>query len=88
MKLIRLPFVRSIDELPQEELISWRRWQHHRSPHSCVGLEAFGRCLAQVLRPGEFFSTNGELLVVWGPVVRDSNRGLDSWDRNHQLIIG
>ncbi|CAL1152634.1 unnamed protein product [Cladocopium goreaui] len=34
--------------LTQEELISWRRWQHQRSAKSCVGLEAFGRCLAQV----------------------------------------
>ncbi|CAJ1427583.1 unnamed protein product [Effrenium voratum] len=34
--------------LTEEELSSWRRWQQQRSPSSCVGLEAFGRCLARV----------------------------------------
>ncbi|CAE8602795.1 unnamed protein product, partial [Polarella glacialis] len=29
-------------------LRQWRRWQKERSPTSCVGLEAFGRCFAQV----------------------------------------
>eukprot|EP00913_Durusdinium_trenchii_P032482 g30411.t1 len=32
----------------EEELLRWRQWQQLRSPKSCIGLEAFGRCLAQV----------------------------------------
>ena len=34
--------------LTEEELSSWRRWQQRVSVKSCVGLEAFARCLAQV----------------------------------------
>lgn len=34
--------------LPPTELWKWRRWQATKSPESCVGLEAFGRCFAQV----------------------------------------
>lgn len=32
----------------QEVLSDWRQWQKEKSAESCVGLEAFGRCLAQV----------------------------------------
>ncbi|CAE7658055.1 SET5, partial [Symbiodinium pilosum] len=31
-----------------ELLVAWRHWQKQKSPNSCVGLEAFGRCLAEV----------------------------------------
>lgn len=34
--------------LTQELLVQWRSWQKQKSPDSCVGLEAFGRCVAQV----------------------------------------
>jgi len=34
--------------LTDDLLFEWRRWQKTKSPESCVGLEAFGRCFAQV----------------------------------------
>lgn len=45
--------------LTEEELSSWRRWQRRVSVKSCVGLEAFGRCLAQLALSAERAKEHG-----------------------------
>lgn len=42
------PKSRSLTSFVTQSLLwQWRRWQAVKSPNSCVGLEAFGRCFAQ-----------------------------------------